>query len=517
RALVVDDNLINRKVAAALCRRLGWNPETVDDGAQAVEFLRRRRVDVVLMDIHMPVMDGITAIETIRKPDSHALDPRVPIVVVSADLLPDTRVRCTNAGAQRFLSKPLSLDKLSAELLRWSPRLDDSSLPISGRVLLIDEDQNHRQHLSAMSSNESMEVVHANRWQTAQPHLAKENFDAIIVDADRSENLEGVAQIRSGDFGSTNRLAGIICTSHRPSASIKKTARTAGADLTARKPLPKLYLKNALQRWAIDPSTASLTVDFGPIDHYSQDAQAYAAHRPTYDPALFKMLGQTLTARPGRCRRAWDVGTGNGQAAQHLVNHFELVEATDISAEQVAYAIHHPRIRYRIGRAETSSLPNESIDLVSAAASAHWLNLDVFYREIRRVVRPQGIIALYSYGVSPDDARLATVIRRWVDRVLRPGSAWPQEIEHVLAGYRTLPFPFEEVHVDLPPALSSGTFDNLLNLMRTWSVVITYRKQNDQDPVELIVDELREAWLQIAPLDDVRQLRWPVFNRIGRL
>ena len=93
-------------------------------------------------------------------------------------------------------------------------------------------------------------------------------------------------------------------------------------------------------------------------DHFSLQAGDYARFRPTYPPELFAYLASVA---PGR-RLAWDCGTGNGQAALELVRHFDRVVATDASVEQLARALPHERIEYRVERAEEIVLPPGSVD-----------------------------------------------------------------------------------------------------------------------------------------------------------
>jgi ubiquinone/menaquinone biosynthesis C-methylase UbiE len=108
------------------------------------------------------------------------------------------------------------------------------------------------------------------------------------------------------------------------------------------------------------------------IDEFSDTAEQYASVRPTYPSALFSFLADRAPAR----HRAWDCGTGNGQAATGLAELFESVEATDASAEQIAHARRHPRVRYRVAPAEASGLPDRSVDLISVAQALHWFDLE---------------------------------------------------------------------------------------------------------------------------------------------
>jgi SAM-dependent methyltransferase len=106
-------------------------------------------------------------------------------------------------------------------------------------------------------------------------------------------------------------------------------------------------------------------------DHFSPQSGDYARYRPHYPPDLFEYLARIA---PGR-RLAWDCGTGNGQAAQELARHFNRVVATDASPEQIAHAIPHERIEYRVERAEEVDLAPGSVDLVTVAVAVHWFDL----------------------------------------------------------------------------------------------------------------------------------------------
>ena len=93
---------------------------------------------------------------------------------------------------------------------------------------------------------------------------------------------------------------------------------------------------------------------------------------------------------------AWDCATGNGQAAISLAQYFNKVIATDGSKQQLENAMQHPKVQYKIALAEESGIESNSIDLVTVAAAVHWLNFEKFYAEVNRVLKPTGIIAIWS-------------------------------------------------------------------------------------------------------------------------
>jgi SAM-dependent methyltransferase len=241
-------------------------------------------------------------------------------------------------------------------------------------------------------------------------------------------------------------------------------------------------------------------------DHFSGHAADYAAYRPGYPPALFELLASL----PRRRALAVDVATGSGQAAIGLAERFERVLAIDASAEQLASARQHPRVEYRVARAEETGIDGGSVDLVSAAQAVHWFDFERFYAEVRRVLAPGGAVALYTYNL----ARVDPAFDRVLDRLARQivGPYWPPERRWVDEEYRTLPFPFEEVPVPRLDNEAHWDLDRLLRYVATWSACQRYRRATGRDPIKMLQDELTAAWGDPA---QERPVRWPIYMRAG--
>jgi signal transduction histidine kinase/CheY-like chemotaxis protein/PAS domain-containing protein len=116
RVLVVEDEIVNRLVLTSFLKRLGYAPEEAANGQEALERLRKQDYACVLMDILMPVMDGVTAIRAIRGVPDLARAARVPIVAVTAHAMAGDRERLLAVGADAYLPKPVSLDDLDATI-----------------------------------------------------------------------------------------------------------------------------------------------------------------------------------------------------------------------------------------------------------------------------------------------------------------------------------------------------------------------------------------------------------------
>jgi two-component system sensor histidine kinase/response regulator len=110
--LVVEDSLVNQKLAVALLERRGHRVEIADDGRQGVNAWEQGRFDIVLMDVQMPEMDGFEATAEIRRREEAANRPRVPIVAMTAHAIKGDRERCLAAGMDRYVSKPVQPEEL---------------------------------------------------------------------------------------------------------------------------------------------------------------------------------------------------------------------------------------------------------------------------------------------------------------------------------------------------------------------------------------------------------------------
>ena len=116
RILVVEDNPTNRKVAELMLSALGAKAECVENGQLAVEAVRGSPYDIALMDLQMPVMDGLSAIRAIRGEEADSGRPRLPIVVVSANVAPEQLVASRVAGADGHIGKPIRTEELIAAI-----------------------------------------------------------------------------------------------------------------------------------------------------------------------------------------------------------------------------------------------------------------------------------------------------------------------------------------------------------------------------------------------------------------
>jgi CheY-like chemotaxis protein len=119
KVLVAEDNIINQRLVVAMLTTLGHTGVVVGDGEKALKCLSKLKFDVVLMDVMMPVMDGIEALQAIRAQEQET-GSHLPIVMATAHTEPGDAARFKRAGADGYLSKPIDIDQLKAELDRLS-------------------------------------------------------------------------------------------------------------------------------------------------------------------------------------------------------------------------------------------------------------------------------------------------------------------------------------------------------------------------------------------------------------
>ena len=243
-------------------------------------------------------------------------------------------------------------------------------------------------------------------------------------------------------------------------------------------------------------------------DHFSATASSYARFRPGYPPALFAWLESVAPDH----RLAWDCGTGSGQAAVPLADHFAHVVATDPSAAQLSHALRRAGVHYAAMSAEHSALAAGSVSLVTVAQALHWFDQPAFYAEARRVLAARGVVAIWSYGLlTLHHPALDAIVRRFHGETMGP--YWPPERRQVDEGYRTLVLPFEPIGAPAFAMQADWTLDHVAGYLSTWSAVRRARTATGADPVPGVIDALRASWGGTQ----VRRIEWPLTLHAGRV
>jgi ubiquinone/menaquinone biosynthesis C-methylase UbiE len=240
-------------------------------------------------------------------------------------------------------------------------------------------------------------------------------------------------------------------------------------------------------------------------DHFSKQAADYAKFRPRYPKELFQWLASVAPERG----LAWDCATGSGQAAVELAQVFERVVATDASEKQVANAERHPRIEYRVATAEDSGLESGTVDLITVAQALHWFDLEKFYAEVRRVLKPGGVIAATAYKLATVSRAVDAVVNRYYSEIV--GSYWPAE-RALVEKFEELAFPFALIETPPFEMVAEWSVEELLGYLGTWSATQRFMAAEKRDPLAEVEPELREVWGE-----QPRRVVWPLTVRVGIL
>lgn len=226
------------------------------------------------------------------------------------------------------------------------------------------------------------------------------------------------------------------------------------------------------------------------MNHFANKAAEYHQFRPRYPKELFDYI---LQLTPNH-QRAWDVGTGNGQAAVALSPYFKEIIATDLKQGQLDMAEKKTNIRYIACPAEKVPLEDKSVDLITIAQALHWFNFDDFYQEVRRVAKPGCLISAWCYTLISISPKIDQQINHLYSDILGD-KYWPKERRYIDNAYTDIPFPFKQIKTPTFSIERSLNLYQLIGYLNTWSALQEYKAQNNnQNPLDFIMDDLKKLW-----------------------
>jgi SAM-dependent methyltransferase len=240
---------------------------------------------------------------------------------------------------------------------------------------------------------------------------------------------------------------------------------------------------------------------------FSIKSDEYAAARPRYPRELFPAIVRLCPDT----ERAWDCGTGSGQAAVALAEWFSEVEATDVSAQQIANAVAHERVRYSVQPAEQTAFPKASFSLVTVAQALHWFDFRLFWPEVMRVLRPGGIFAAWTYTTPFVSEALDAIVAMRLSNVIK--DFWAPQNQLAQDGYATVPFPFQELSAPKIDMQLNWTLAQFIAYLGTWSATRSCISARGPAFFETFKSELGAAWGDPAA---PKAVNMEFFCRVGR-
>jgi hypothetical protein len=222
---------------------------------------------------------------------------------------------------------------------------------------------------------------------------------------------------------------------------------------------------------------------------------------------MYRFIFQHLNAKS----TAWDCATGNGQVANYLADHFKDVYATDISQQQLDNAVNRANIYYSLSSAENTSFPDHRFDLITVGQALHWFQRDAFYREAKRVARPDALIAVWGYAFLNIEPAIDKLILHFYNNIVGP--YWDQARRLVEEEYASIEFPF--VTIDTPRFFISAKWNlqHLAGYLESWSATQKYIKNHGKNPVPELITEVGRIW----PAEITKDITFPVFLKLGKI
>lgn len=261
-------------------------------------------------------------------------------------------------------------------------------------------------------------------------------------------------------------------------------------------------------------------------------AKLYLKFRSTYPASVLDKILSFLSEKLSPpFNVAVDVGCGSGQSTRFLAPHFREVIGVDVSDGQLQEAQKitvEGNVVYKKGPAEEIPAEDSSVDLVTCAQSLHWFNAEKFYSECNRVLKPQGCVAAYGYGVNlpcSSNREVQSLMQKEYMQIYSGilGQYWDERRQHVDNLYRDIPLPYKEYERDKSLVLKNTIcVDDLIGYIKTWSSYQTYCKKFP-DKADFL-SEHRKRFLAIVqqlnpstPAEEIEfDLTAPIFILLGR-
>ncbi len=311
--LLVEDNVVNQRIARGVLERIGLSVGLASDGIEAVEAVVQGSYELVLMDCQMPRMDGLQATKEIRRLEATAEGTRVPIIAVTANAMEGDRERCISVGMDDYLAKPFKKEDLRGKLVKWmgrsvgscrdqerppavaeatrdEPKTDErAGSSMAGDVLVVDDNAVNRKLASATLRRLGYRAKQVTDGREAVAAFQAERFDAILMDIEMPvmNGIEATQEIRKLEKNRNSSRTPILALTGHTDQSERERFLGSGIDDVLTKPVKKDVLASALRMRISQFRNRGEKMD-------SNDAEVKATVAPPVDGDTLSALREIL-------------------------------------------------------------------------------------------------------------------------------------------------------------------------------------------------------------------------------
>ena len=256
KVLLVEDNILNQKVAIELLKAYDVEIITAENGVQALEKVKSEKINMVLMDCMMPVMDGYEATRVIR--NEKLIDDKIPIIALTANTTKEDEEKCRNAGMDDFIAKPATRKKFKSIIDKWLPENVNpvESEPADSKkiVLLVEDNDINLKVAEKLLSKYSDNILIAKDGQEAVDILKTNHVDVIFMDCMMPvmDGYEATKEIISNNL--VDELTPIIALTANTSLEDRLRCKEAGMVDVIPKPATRDKFEAAFEKWVYNPS-----------------------------------------------------------------------------------------------------------------------------------------------------------------------------------------------------------------------------------------------------------------------
>ncbi|KAN0039503.1 hypothetical protein ACTA71_007292 [Dictyostelium dimigraforme] len=248
-------------------------------------------------------------------------------------------------------------------------------------------------------------------------------------------------------------------------------------------------------------------------DKFGSVSVSYKNFRPTYSEELYSIIDSFCDSKRDL---AIDIGCGSGQATVKLSKYFKKVIGYEPSENQLKHAEKVENVEYRLSAAEKIDLPSGSVDLITVATAAHWFNLPEFFEESKRLLRDDGSLIIWCYGLFEikNNEEVQKINKNHYLGTLR--NYWAPQIKYINDEYVDIKPTFENTTRKTITLDKTMSVNDIIGIYSSWSGYASYIKEGNKD----ILPDIKQSYLDLFKTTDcdskIIEVKFPVYMILSK-